>query len=194
MPTGCFPQCALVSAVTWKNPQSEEHSMNAPDSDALVFFGATGDLAYKKIFPSLQAMIKRGHLSVPVIGVAKAGWNIDQLRARARDSVEKHGGGVDPVAFDKLCGLLRYVDGDYKDAATFQAIRKELDSAQRPAHYLAIPPALFGLVVEQLARASCTSGARVIVEKPFGHDLTSAQELNRILLGTFDEQHIFRID
>ena len=139
-------------------------------------------------------MVKRGHLDVPVIGVAKAGWNVDQLRARARDSIEKHGGGVDPAAFDKLCGLLRYVDGDYKDAATFQAIRKELGSAQRPAHYLAIPPALFGLVVEQLTKARCTNGARVIVEKPFGHDLASAQELNRILLGTFDEQHIFRID
>ena len=161
--------------------------MNVPHSDALVFFGASGDLAYKKIFPSLQAMVKRGHLDVPVIGVAKAGWNVDQLRARARDSIEKHGGGVESAAFDKLCGLLRYVDGDYKDAATFQAIRKELDSAERPAHYLAIPPALFGLVVEQLTKARCTSGARVIVEKPFGHDLISAQELNRILLGAFDE-------
>jgi glucose-6-phosphate 1-dehydrogenase len=168
--------------------------MKVPHSDALVFFGATGDLAYKKIFPSLQAMIKRGHLDVPVIGVAKAGWNVDQLRARARDSIEKHGGGVESAAFDKLSGLLRYVDGDYKDAATFQAIRKELGSAQRPAHYLAIPPALFGLVVEQLTNARCTNGARVIVEKPFGHDLLSAQELNRILLRTFDEQHIFRID
>ena len=168
--------------------------MNAPHSDALVFFGATGDLAYKKIFPSLQAMIKRGNLNVPVIGVAKAGWSLDQLRARARDSLEKHGGGVDRPAWDKLCGLLSYVDGDYQDSATFQAIRKELGSAERPAHYLAIPPALFGLVVEQLTKARCTSGARVIVEKPFGHDLISAQELNRILLGTFDEQHIFRID
>src|SRR5215468_6794225 len=168
--------------------------MTSPLSNALVFFGATGDLAYKKIFPSLQAMVKRDQLDVPVIGVAKAGWNVDQLRARARDSVEKHSAGIDPVAFDKLCGMLRYVDGDYKDAATFQAICKELDSAQRPAHYLAIPPALFGLVVEQLAKARGTSGARVIVEKPFGHDLISAQELNRILLGTFDEQHIFRID
>ena len=168
--------------------------MNVPHSDALVFFGATGDLAYKKIFPSLQAMIKRGHLNVPVIGVAKAGWNLDQLRARARDGLEKYGGGVDAAAFEKLCSLLRYVDGDYKDAATFQSIRKELGSAQRPAHYLAIPPALFGLVVEQLAKADCTNGARVVVEKPFGHDLASAQELNRILLGTFDEEHIFRID
>jgi glucose-6-phosphate 1-dehydrogenase len=168
--------------------------MNVPHSDALVFFGATGDLAYKKIFPSLQAMIKGGNLNVPVIGVAKAGWSLDQLRARARDSIEKHGGGLDPAAFEKLCSLLRYVDGDYKDAATFQNIRKELDSAERPAHYLAIPPALFGLVVEQLAKADCTKGARVVVEKPFGHDLISAQELNRILLGTFDEQRIFRID
>ena len=168
--------------------------MNVPRSDALVFFGATGDLAYKKIFPSLQAMIKRGHLNVPVIGVAKAGWNIDQLRERARDSIEKHGGGIDSAAFDKLCGLLRHVDGDYKDPATFHTIRKELGSAERPAHYLAIPPALFGLVVEQLAKAHCTSGARVIVEKPFGHDLTSARELNRILHRTFDEEHIFRID
>jgi glucose-6-phosphate 1-dehydrogenase len=168
--------------------------MSVSHSDAFVFFGATGDLAYKKIFPSLQALIKRGNLNVPVIGVAKAGWSLDQLRARARDSVEKHGGGVDRPAWDKLCGLLRYVDGDYKDAATFQSIRKELGSAQRPAHYLAIPPALFGLVVEQLAKADCTKGARVVVEKPFGHDLVSAQALNRILLGTFDEEHIFRID
>ena len=167
--------------------------MALPHSDALVFLGATGDLAYKKIFPALQAMIKRGHLAVPVIGVAKAGWNLDQLKTRARDSVEKHG-GLDAPSFEKLCGLLRYVDGDYNDAATFQAIRKELGSAQRPAYYLAIPPVLFGLVVEQLAKAGCTNGARVVVEKPFGRDLASAQELNRILLGTFDENRIFRID
>ncbi len=167
--------------------------MTVPHSDALVFFGATGDLAYKKIFPALQAMIKRGHLSVPVIGVAKAGWNLDQLKARARDSVEKHG-GLDAPSFEKLSGLLRYVDGDYNDAATFQAIRKELGSAERPAYYLAIPPVLFGLVVEQLAKSGCIKGARVIVEKPFGRDLSSAQELNRILLGTFDESRIFRID
>ena len=168
--------------------------MKVPQSDALVFFGATGDLAYKKIFPSLQAMIKRGHLNVPVIGVAKSGWNLDQLRARARDSLEKHGGGVDSAAFDKLCSLLSYVDGDYKDEATYQSIRKHLGSAQRPAHYLAIPPFLFQLVVEQLGKANCTNGARVIVEKPFGHDLASAQELNRTLLGSFDEDSIFRID
>ena len=164
-----------------------------PRSDALVFFGATGDLAHKKIFPALQAMLKRGHLTVPVIGVAKAGWNLDQLKARAKDGLEKHG-GLDPAAFEKLCGLLRYVDGDYKDPATFQAIRKELGSAQRPAHYLAIPPMLFELVVEQLAKADCTRDARVIVEKPFGSDLASARELNRVLLGAFDETAIFRID
>lgn len=162
-------------------------------SDALVFFGATGDLAYKKIFPSLQALVQRGHLDTPIIGVAKAGWGLDQLKARARDSVEQHG-GLHPAAFDKLCGLLRYVDGDYNDPATFQALRKELGSAQRPAHYLAIPPALFELVVGQLARSGCAETGRVIVEKPFGHDLGSAQELNQILLRTFDEGSIFRVD
>jgi glucose-6-phosphate 1-dehydrogenase len=162
-------------------------------SDALVFFGATGDLAYKKIFPSLQAMIKRGHLDMPVIGVAKAGWSLDQLKARAKESLEKHG-GLDPAAFAKLSSLLRYVDGDYADATTFQAIRKELGNAQRPAHYLAIPPVLFGTVVEQLAKAGCTKGARVIVEKPFGNDGASALALNAILRGTFDERDIFRID
>src|SRR5207253_3230453 len=167
--------------------------MNDVHSDAFVFFGATGDLAYKKIFPALQAMAKRGHLDVPVIGVAKAGWNLEQLRARAEDSLEKHG-GLDPAAFGTLCGGLRYVDGDYKDPATFQAIRKELGSARRPAHYLAIPPVLFELVVEQLVKAGCTKGGRVIVEKPFGHDVASARELNRILLGAFDETSIFRID
>ena len=162
-------------------------------SDALVFFGATGDLAYKKIFPSLQAMIKRGNLHVPVIGVAKAGWNLDQFRARARDSLEKHG-GLDPAAFDKLVGLLRYIDGDYADPATFAALRRELGTARRPAHYLAIPPSLFEAVVLQLAKAGCTAGARVIIEKPFGHDLESARELNQILYSNFDEAHIFRID
>ena len=165
----------------------------APVSDAFVFFGATGDLAYKKIFPALQAMVKRGHLDVPVIGVAKAGWNLEQLHARARDSLEKHG-GLDPAAFEKLRSLLRYVDGDYQDQTTFQAIRKELGSSSRPAHYLAIPPALFELVVEQLGKSGCAHGARVIIEKPFGHDVVSARQLNRILLGAFDESSIFRID
>jgi len=166
-----------------------EHS----PSDALVFFGAKGDLAYKKIFPSLHAMVKHGNLNVPVICVARVGCSLDQLRARARESVERHG-EFDPAVFDKLSSLLRCVEGDYQNLATFQAIRRELGPAARPAHYLAIPPALFGVVVEQLAKSGCTSGARVIVEKPFGHDLASARELNRILLGTFEEKAIFRID
>jgi glucose-6-phosphate 1-dehydrogenase len=163
-------------------------------SDALVFFGATGDLAYKKIFPALQAMIKRGHLNVPVIGVAKAGWNLDQLKARAQDSLEKNGGGVDRDAWQKLSSLLRYVDGDYADASTFAAVRKEMGPAKNPAHYLAIPPSLFEKVIEQLVQSGCSSGARIIVEKPFGHDLASAQELNRVLLSAFPESSIFRID
>src|SRR5262245_41168034 len=168
--------------------------MTAIHSDALVFFGATGDLAYKKIFPSLQAMLKRGHLNVPVIGVAKSGWTLAQLKARAKDSVEKHG-GLDPAAFDKLSALLHYVAGDYGDLATFQSIRQELGAAHHPAHYLAIPPVLFGKVVEQLGKSGCApDGARVIVEKPFGRDLVSAQNLNRVLLGAFDEKRIFRID
>ena len=167
--------------------------MGDTHSDALVFFGATGDLAYKKIFPALQAMAKRGDLNVPVIGVAKAGWTLDQLRARAQESVEKYG-GLDQAAFDKLVGLLRYVDGDYKDSSTFVALRQALGSAQQPAHYLAIPPPLFGPVVEQLAQSGCAKGSRVVVEKPFGHDLQSARDLNRILLGTFVEKDVFRID
>jgi glucose-6-phosphate 1-dehydrogenase len=167
--------------------------VNQPHSDALVFFGATGDLAYKKIFPALQSMIKRGSLNVPVIGVAKAGWNLDQLKARAKDSLEQHG-GLDPAAWAKLSSLLGYVDGDYADSATFVAVRKALGSAERPAHYLAIPPSLFEKVVEQLVQSGCAKKARIIVEKPFGHDLASAQELNRILLSAFPESSIFRID
>jgi glucose-6-phosphate 1-dehydrogenase len=163
-------------------------------SDALVFFGATGDLAFKKIFPSLQAMIKRGTLDVPVIGVAKGGGGLEQFQARAQASLEQHG-GLDPAAFDKLKSLLKYVDGDYSDPATFQALKRALGNAQRPAHYLAIPPSLFGAVVEQLDRAGCsTQEGRVIVEKPFGRDLESARALNRILLASFDEDRIFRID
>jgi len=167
--------------------------MTPSHSDALVFFGATGDLAYKKIFPALQAMSRRGNLDIPIVGVAKAGWNLDQLRARARESVEKHG-GLDRQAFDRMCRLLRYVDGDYHETSTFQQLRAELGSAERPAYYLAIPPALFGLVTQNLACTNCANGARVIVEKPFGTDLASARDLNRILLGTFPESGIFRID
>jgi glucose-6-phosphate 1-dehydrogenase len=158
-------------------------------SDALVFSGATGDFGLQESFPALHAMVKRGHLNVPVIVVAKAGWNLDQLRARANESIEIYG-GADSAAFEKLFGLLRYVDGDYKDSATFRAIRKELGPEESPAYYLAIPPILFGLVVEQLAKSSCTKGARVIIEKRFGRDLPSAQKLNKILLGTFAESAI----
>ena len=129
--------------------------MSELDCDALVFFGATGDLAYKKIFPALQAMVKRGTLNVPVIGIAKSGWTLARLQARARDSLEAHG-GVDPAAFEKLLALLRYIDGDYADPATFEALKKALGGAQRPAHYLAIPPLLFGRVVGRLAEAGCT--------------------------------------
>jgi glucose-6-phosphate 1-dehydrogenase len=167
--------------------------MSTLHSDALVFFGATGDLAYKKVFPSLQAMVKRGTLNVPIIGVAKSGWSLDQFQARVLDSLEQHG-GADPAAFGKLCSLIRYVDGDYKDPATFRAIRQELGSRQAPAHYLAIPPDLFELVVEQLRNSDCTHGACVIVEKPFGKNLASARRLNAILLRTFSEEAIFRID
>lgn len=167
--------------------------MSLPHSDALVFFGATGDLANKKIFPALQSMVKHGTLSVPVIGVAKAGWNLDQFKARAKDSLEQHG-GLDAAAWEKLSSLLRYVDGDYADLSTFEAVRKELGSAENPAHYLAIPPFLFEKVVEQLVKSGSAKGARMIVEKPFGHDLASAQELDRILLSAFPESSIFRID
>ncbi len=167
--------------------------MNVPYSDAFVFFGATGDLAYKKIFPSLQAMVKGGHLNVPVIGVARSARNVDELRARARDSLEKHG-EFDSVAFDKLSSLLRYVRGDNGDPATYQALCKELAGAERVAFYLAIPPTSFEVAIEQLQKSGCSKGARVIIEKPFGRDLASALDLNRILLRTFDEKAIFRID
>jgi len=167
--------------------------MNDSHSDALVFFGATGDLAYKKVFPALQALVKRGHLNVPVIGVARQNWNLDRLRARAHDSLQEHG-GVDSQAFAKMSNLLRYVSGDYNDAATFQAIQRELKNSQKPAFYLAIPPLLFETVVKQLANAGCAKGARIIVEKPFGHDLASARALNACLHQVFPESAIFRID
>jgi glucose-6-phosphate 1-dehydrogenase len=162
-------------------------------SDALVFFGVAGDLAFKKIFPSLISMVRHGRLNVPVIGVARAKWSTEDFHAHARESIEKHG-VFDAASFDKLVGLLRYVGGDYNDPATFQALRQALGGAKHPAHYLAIPPEMFGPVVEQLAKSGCTEGARVIVEKPFGRDRASAQALNKILLGSFDEAHIFRID
>jgi glucose-6-phosphate 1-dehydrogenase len=168
--------------------------MTTDAADALVFFGATGDLAYKKIFPALQAMVKRGDLRVPVIGVANGGWTLERLQARVADSLEKHG-GVDSAAFAKLRGLLRYIDGNYEDKGTFHALRQALGEAKRPTHYLAIPPVLFGSVVEHLSGADCAGrGTRVVVEKPFGRDLASARHLNEILLKTFEEERIFRID
>lgn len=169
--------------------------MNSRDhADAFVFFGATGDLAHKMIFPALQAMTRRGALDMPVVGVAKAGWTLDRLRERVRDSLETHAGGVDPVAFEKLCARLQYIDGDYEDPATFDGLRALLGAAERPLHYLAIPPSLFVRVVGELGRSGCARGARVIVEKPFGHDGGSARALNAKLLDVFPEEHIFRID
>ncbi len=162
-------------------------------SDALVFFGATGDLAYKKIFPALQAMARRGHLDFPVIGVAKSGWNRDQLLERATASV-KENGGLDPRAFDQLSSRLQYLDGDYNDIETFKQLKSMLGTSKRPSHYLAIPPSMFPVVVARLGESGCASNARVIVEKPFGRDLQSASELNRVLHTAFEERDIFRID
>jgi glucose-6-phosphate 1-dehydrogenase len=161
-------------------------------SDALVVFGITGDLAYKQIFPALQAMIQRGHLDVPIVGVARSG-NLDHLRARARDSLDKHG-RVDEKAFAQLSGRLQYIAGDYQDPATFEHLRQALGDAARPLHYLAVPPPLFTTVAAGLAKSGCAKDARVVVEKPFGHDLASAQALNRTLHQSFPESSIFRID
>lgn len=163
-------------------------------SDALVFFGATGDLAYKKIFPALQGMFGKGRLQAPVIGVAKNGWTLDQLVERARASLAEHGGGVDENAFARIEEHLRYVDGDYRDPDTFHRLRKELGDAKHPTHYLAIPPSLFDDVVAALGASACAQGARVVVEKPFGHDSSSARELNAAIHQVFPESSVFRID
>ena len=167
--------------------------MAIPSSDAFVFFGATGDLAYKKIFPALQAMIRHGGLDMSIIGMARAGWTLDRLRERARDSLT-HNGGVDADAFAKLSARLQYVNGDYHDPATYERLKHALNGAARPLHYLAIPPSMFGTVVQGLAKAGCAKDARVIVEKPFGRDLASAQALNRTLHEVFPESAVFRID
>ena len=167
--------------------------MATQHSDAFVFFGATGDLAYKKIFPALQRMTRHGHLDMPVIGVAKRDWTSDQLRARARDSLEEHG-GVDPDAFAKLSARLQYLSGDYGKGETYERLRKALGNAARPLHYLAIPPDLFATVAQGLAKSGCAKDARVIVEKPFGRDLASSQALNQTLQQFFPESAIFRID
>lgn len=162
-------------------------------SDAFVFLGATGDLAYKQIFPALQGLIRDESFNLPIIGVAKAGWTLDNLKARAKDSIEHHG-GINENAFEKLMDLLRYVDGDYNDINTFTQLRQVLGNAQRPLHYLAIPPSLFGTVAENLAKSGCATNARVVVEKPFGRDLQSAKDLGTTLHQYFPEENIFRID
>lgn len=167
--------------------------MKACRSDALVFFGATGDLAYKKIFPALAWMVCRDHFELPIIGVAKSHWNIEQFKARAKESLEKHS-TLDAAVFAKLSSLLHYVDGDYGDPATFAKLRRVLGGAQSPLHYLAIPPSLFATVAGGLATSGCANNARVVVEKPFGRDLASAKELNRTLHRYFPERAIFRID
>jgi glucose-6-phosphate 1-dehydrogenase len=168
--------------------------MGVPESsDAFVFFGATGDLAYKQIFPALQALIAAGHLDMPIIGMARGGWTLDKLRARARDSLE-HNGGVDTDSFGKLSARLQYVGGDYQDPATYVQLRQALGGAARPLHYLAIPPSMFATVVQGLAKAGCAKDARVIVEKPFGRDLASAQALDRTLHEVFPESAVYRID
>jgi glucose-6-phosphate 1-dehydrogenase len=163
-------------------------------ADALVFFGATGDLAYRKIFPALQRLAKHNRLAVPVVGVARSGWGREQLVEFARKSVIEQGGGVEPAAFERLAASLRYVDGDYREPSTYERLRGELGGATRPLHYLAIPPSLFAEVVSRLAEAGCTRGARVVVEKPFGRDLLSARALNAALHRVFDERDVFRID
>jgi glucose-6-phosphate 1-dehydrogenase len=164
-------------------------------SDALVFFGATGDLAYTQIFPALYALTKRGALNVPVVGVAHSGWTLEQLRARAKDSLEHADGGIDDrPAFNRLLGRLRYVDGDYKNRDTFARLKGVLAAASRSTHYLAIPPLLFGDVITQLGDSGLATNARVVVEKPFGRDLASARRLNRVAHSVFPEDAIFRID
>jgi glucose-6-phosphate 1-dehydrogenase len=167
--------------------------MTTASSDAFVFFGATGDLAYKKIFPALQALICAGELDLPIIGMARAGWTLDRLRERARDSLDNNG-GLDADAFAKLSVQLQYVNGDYADSATYQRLKQTLGAATRPLHYLAIPPSMFGAVVQGLAQAGCAGDSRIIVEKPFGRDLASAQALNRTLHEVFPESAVFRID
>jgi glucose-6-phosphate 1-dehydrogenase len=165
-----------------------------PRADALVLFGATGDLAHRKIFPALQALVRRGALDVPLVGVARSGWSLDRLKEHIGDSLEKSAADLDGDAYDKLTRLLRYVDGDYRDLSTFERLRETLGAAERPLHYLAIPPSLFAPVADNLRDSGCADGARVVVEKPFGRDLASALELNRALHQTFSERDIYRID
>lgn len=163
-------------------------------SDAFVFFGATGDLAFKKVFPALQRLVQSGILNVPVIGVARGDWSLDRLRARAHDSIERYGGGAHPDAFPKLMKLMQYVEGEYTAPATFESLRRQLGSAKHPLHYMAVPPDLFEMVVHRLHQTSCDKGARLMMEKPFGRNLASALHLNRVVHQYFKEQEVFRID
>lgn len=167
--------------------------MTAALSDAFVFFGATGDLAFKQIFPALQALARHGELEMPIIGVARPPWTVDKLKERIKDSLEQHG-GVDPDAFGRLCSRLQYVEGDYQDPATFQRLKQALGEAKHPLHYLAIPPSMFTAVIKGLADSGAADGARVILEKPFGRDLASARELNKTVLSVFPETSVLRID
>jgi glucose-6-phosphate 1-dehydrogenase len=167
--------------------------VDLPHSDAFVFFGATGDLAYKQIFPALQALVRRGQLSSPIVGVGRSGWTPEKLIEHARASIKEHG-VYDEKAFGKLAALMGYVDGDYREAATFTRLRQALGDARMPLHYLAIPPSVFETVIGGLAAANCATNARVVLEKPFGRDLKSARELNVILHQFFPEESIFRID
>jgi glucose-6-phosphate 1-dehydrogenase len=168
--------------------------MAAPHSDALVLFGVTGDLAHKMVFPALYALVKSGSLRTPIIGVARAQWSLDRLRKRVTDSIKKSGGIENQRTLHQLLSLLTYVSGDYKEADTYTALKQALGNAKRPAHYLAIPPELFETVIKGLGTANLAEHARVIIEKPFGRDLASARELNKIARKMFAENSIFRID
>jgi glucose-6-phosphate 1-dehydrogenase len=167
---------------------------NQSNCDALVVFGATGDLAYKQIFPALYGLVREEGLTTPIIGVAKQGWTVDQLEERARASIQAHCHGVDAGGLERLIGLLRYVDGDYNDPGTFTALRRELHDAKRPLHYLAIPPSLFSVVATQLYQSGSANDARLVIEKPFGRDRQTARELDQVLAKFFSEENIFRID
>lgn len=168
--------------------------MDAIEADALVLFGATGDLAFRKIFPALQALVARQGFALPVVGVARSGWSLEALRERLAASIDAHGDRTDRAAADRLSGLLRYVDGDYREAGTYRRLRQALGAARHPLHYLAVPPSLFPTVIEGIGDSGCAAGARVVVEKPFGRDLASAQALNRAAHRVFAEPSIFRID
>ena len=163
-------------------------------SDAVVLLGATGDLAHRKIYPALKAMVKRGTLDVPVIGVARSGWKLPQFQERVRDSLDKRTKDATSPPAEKLISLLQYVDGDYQSPETFARLKAALKDAKAPLFYLAIPPSLFGPVVKLLGESGCARNARVVVEKPFGRDLASAKDLNHTLHSVFPETAIFRID